>query len=174
MTPDSVGPLSRPVLVARLPAAGLMVEIRATPEECAALAADFNLAEVKSVEGRFRVTGKAERVHVAGHITAEIVQICVVTLEPFESRLDEDVVADFEEPSPAKRAADARADVDLSTEAPDEIVDGRIDVGALAAEFLALGLDPYPRKPGVDFSYEGEDRGDNPFARLAELKRDTK
>ena len=27
----------------------------------------------------------------------------------------------------------------------------QIDLGALAAEFLALGLDPYPRKPGVAF-----------------------
>ncbi len=32
---------------------------------------------------------------------------------------------------------------------PDPIIDGKIDLGALAAEFFALGLDPYPRKPGV-------------------------
>jgi hypothetical protein len=36
-------------------------------------------------------------------------------------------------------------------EEPDPIVDGKIDLGALAAEFMILGLDPYPRKPGVDF-----------------------
>jgi hypothetical protein len=34
---------------------------------------------------------------------------------------------------------------------PDPIIDGTIDVGALVAEFLALGLDPYPKKPGVEF-----------------------
>ena len=34
-------------------------------------------------------------------------------------------------------------------DAPDPIVDGKIDLGALAAEFMILGLDPYPRKPGV-------------------------
>jgi uncharacterized metal-binding protein YceD (DUF177 family) len=171
MTPDSVGPLSRPVVVARMPSQGIEVDIRATPEECAALAADFKLPEVKSLEARFRLTGKPERVHVTGHITADIVQVCVVTLDPFESRLDEDVEVDFEEPRPDERA-DPRADIDLAEEGPDEIVDGRIDVGALAAEFVALGLDPYPRKPGVDFSYEEQDPGDNPFARLAELKSD--
>ena len=39
-------------------------------------------------------------------------------------------------------------------EPPDEIVNGKIDLGAVAAEFLALGLDPYPRKPGVDFDFK--------------------
>ena len=34
---------------------------------------------------------------------------------------------------------------------PDPIVGGRIDFGVLTAEFLALGLDPYPRKPGMAF-----------------------
>jgi uncharacterized metal-binding protein YceD (DUF177 family) len=171
MTPDSVGPLSRPVIVARLPPGGMEVDLRATTEECAALAADLKLPEVKSLEARFRLTGKPERVHVAGRITAEIVQICVVTLDPFDSRLDEEVEVDFEEPRPDERA-DPRADLDLAQDGPDEIVDGRIDIGALAAEFLALGLDPYPRKPGVDFSYEERDPGENPFARLAALKTD--
>lgn len=170
MTPDSVGPLSRPVLAARLPPEGLEVEVRATPEERAALAADFKLTEVRSLEARFRLAGSPERVHVVGRVTADIVQICVVTLEPFESRLQEDVEVDFEEPRGDAR--DPGADIDLAQEGPDEIVDGRIDVGALAAEFMALGLDPYPRKPGVDFKYEERDPGDNPFAKLAALKRD--
>jgi hypothetical protein len=57
-------------------------------------------------------------------------------------------------------------------EPPDEIVNGHIDLGALTAEFLALGLDPYPRKPGVDFDYKGDDKPDSPFAALAKLKRE--
>ena len=32
---------------------------------------------------------------------------------------------------------------------PDPIIHDQIDLGALAAEFLALNLDLYPRKPGV-------------------------
>ena len=34
---------------------------------------------------------------------------------------------------------------------------GRIDLGAIVAEHLALGLDPYPRTPGVDFPGHIED-----------------
>jgi hypothetical protein len=53
---------------------------------------------------------------------------------------------------------------------PDPIVNGQIDLGALAAEFLALNLDLYPRKPGVMF--EAANAGaeasaiDSPFAVL--------
>ena len=55
---------------------------------------------------------------------------------------------------------------------PDPIVDGKIDLGALAAEFLALGLDPYPRKPGVAFDPPEPQGGrDSPFAALAEPKK---
>jgi hypothetical protein len=56
---------------------------------------------------------------------------------------------------------------------PDPIIGGRIDLGALAAEFLSLGLDPYPRKPGVDFEApEGDAPGEeSPFAALGKLRR---
>ena len=40
---------------------------------------------------------------------------------------------------------------------PDPVIDGKIDLGALAAEFFALGLDPYPRKPGVEFVAPAEE-----------------
>jgi hypothetical protein len=54
---------------------------------------------------------------------------------------------------------------------PEPLVDGKIDLGALATEFLILGLDPYPRKPGAVFDPPPEERsGDGPFAGLAKLK----
>ena len=50
---------------------------------------------------------------------------------------------------------------------PDPIIDGKIDLGALAAEFFALGLDPYPRKPGVSFeSPEEAEATVSPFSAL--------
>jgi len=51
---------------------------------------------------------------------------------------------------------------------PDPVIDGKIDLGALATEFFALGLDPYPRKPGVEFVAPAESAPpDSPFAALA-------
>ena len=52
---------------------------------------------------------------------------------------------------------------------PDPVIDGKIDLGALAQEFFALGLDPYPRKPGVAFEQGAESApADSPFSALAE------
>jgi uncharacterized metal-binding protein YceD (DUF177 family) len=107
--------------------------------------------------------------------------MCVVTLEPFESEVSEDIEAMFASPAEAEKAAkryaarpeDQDPPPDLE-EPPDPIVDGRIDLGALAVEFFVLGLDPYPRKPGVEFADEiapAEDTKDeSPFAALAKLK----
>lgn len=172
ISPESVGPLSRPVLVARLPPEGLEVEVQANPDELVSLAADFGLPELRSLHGSFRLSGRGDHVHVVGRVRADLVQICVVTLDPFESQIEEDVEVDFAEPDPSLQKIEPELEIDLAQEGPDEIVDGRIDLGALTAEFLALGLDPYPRKPGVDFKFDEGDGEASPFAKLAALKRD--
>ena len=52
-------------------------------------------------------------------------------------------------------------------DAPDPLIDGKIDIGALATEFVALGLDPYPRKPGVTFEPPSDGPGSvKPFSVL--------
>ena len=49
---------------------------------------------------------------------------------------------------------------------------GVVDLGALATEFLILGLDPYPRKPGAVFqSPEETAAGEGPFSALAALQK---
>ena len=55
---------------------------------------------------------------------------------------------------------------------PEPLVDGMIDLGALATEFLILGIDPYPRKPGIVFEAPMRRRQSaQPFAALAALKK---
>jgi len=44
-----------------------------------------------------------------------------------------------------------RGNVCVAQDPPDPIINGQIDLGALAAEFLVLNLDLYPRKPGATF-----------------------
>ena len=166
---ESVGPLSRPVDVANVPPHGASVRVLATEEECAALAKDFKLPAIRSLTGEYRLTGSAKGVHVGGTVTADITQVCVVTLDEFDSTVTEAVEVDFAEslgmpPEPPTEMHEY--------EPPDEILNGHIDLGALTAEFLALGLDPYPRKPGVDFDFQGDEKKDSPFAALGQLKRD--
>lgn len=155
--------LSRPIRVDDLPPEGLEVSLEATPEEREALARDFKLPAIHALTGAFRLSGTRSRVHVSGRIKAVVEQICVVTLDPFASDIEENVEVEF--------AAPGAAALYHGEEPPDEIVNGAVDLGALTAEFLALGLDPYPRKPGVDFTFEGaDDRPESPFAALSKLK----
>ena len=169
MTPETVGPLSRPFDVKNIPPRGQAAHIKATAEECAALAQDFGLPGIQALAADFQLTTTAKGVHIAGTVRASITQICVVTLEPFDSDIEEEVEVDFAEPSgmPAEPPTEIH-----EYEPPDEIVNGQLDLGALAAEFLALGLDPYPRKPGVDFDFrDPADEKDSPFAALNTLKK---
>jgi uncharacterized metal-binding protein YceD (DUF177 family) len=170
MTPETVGPLSRLVDVMRVPPRGQDVHVEATAEECAALARDFGLQAIQSLSGDYHLKTSAKGINVTGVVKASITQICVTTLEPFDSTMEEEVEVDFAEPSgmPAEPPTDIN-----EYEPPDEIVNGQIDLGALTAEFLALGLDPYPRKPGVDFDYrDPSDQKDSPFAALNKLRED--
>ena len=109
----------------------------------------------------------------------------MVTLEPFDAEVDEPFEAQFA-PEAEAAAAHARAMAEIEAaqdkaaalaaqpDPPEPIVGGRIDIGALASEFLALGLDPYPRKPDAQFDPVIEDAGDkpSPFAALAGLKKE--
>ena len=168
MTPETVGPVSRPVDVVNLSPQGLQVHFEATAEECAVLARDFNLPAIRKLAADYRITCSDKGVHVEGKLTAAITQNCVITLEPFDSVVEEEVAVDFAETQglPEESPADMH-----EIEPPDEIVNGQIDLGALTAEFLALGLDPYPRKPDADFQFDGGgDRADSPFAALGKLK----
>jgi hypothetical protein len=171
-------PFSRWVKVDALPADGLTQTVEASSDERAALAALSGLAAIASLKANFTVRrGGRGGARVTGEVHADVTQVCVVSLEPFAAIVDEPVDVRFapaEAAEAARRVKDDEAEtVEIGGEdPPDPIVDGKIDLGALAAEFFALGLDPYPRKPGIAFDPpEPDDREDSPFAALAEPKK---
>ncbi|MGA2045899.1 MAG: DUF177 domain-containing protein [Roseiarcus sp.] len=157
-------PFSRAVRVETIPEGGLERAIEASEAECLALARLNDLQAVKRLRARFtlRRSGRGA-FRVQGEVHAEVTQTCVVSLEPLEVVLDEPVDVRFAAPAataPVRRGAPIVAPepsvLALGDEDhPDPIVDGKIDLGALAAEFMILGLDPYPRKPGAEFEPRG-------------------
>ncbi|SFG90596.1 YceD family protein [Methylobacterium gossipiicola] len=167
MTGDrTVHPLSRSIRVDRMARAQGDFTVTATAEECAALAADFGIPAIRDLVGRFQVAGSLENLKVTGTVEALVTQVCIVSLDPFEAPVSEPVevlYTDGEIPT----GHDAE-----DVEVPDPIVNGRIDFGILTAEFLAMGLDPYPRKPGVTFEGAEADPDDAPFAGLRVLQGD--
>lgn len=138
-------PLARWVNVERLPQGRGGVTVEASPAECAALAADFGIPGIRDLVGRFAIEGATSRLTVTGTVEALVTQVCTVSLEPFEAPVREPVEVVFTDTD--RLAGTDAEDADI----PDPLVGGRIDFGALTAEFLALGLDPYPRKPGIAF-----------------------
>jgi len=173
-------PFSRPLRVDALPGKGATQSIEADADERTALAKLNHLPAIASLSATFKLSRSGrDSVRVTGAVRAEVTQVCVVTLEPFPASVDEPVDILFEPPAkdPKQRGgAEKEEDLDLTAaDPPDVIVDGVIDLGVLAAEFLALGLDPYPRKPGVAFAAPARaDDTPSPFAALAELKQKAK
>jgi uncharacterized metal-binding protein YceD (DUF177 family) len=166
---------SRRLAVESLPDAGLSLKIAANASERESLAKLNDLVAIENLEADFTVKPKdGSKIGVTGTFRAQVIQTCVVSLEPFESEIEAEIEVDFASDEAAAQAlAEDRPDHE-QPEAPDPIIDGMIDLGALTAEFLVLSLDPYPRRPGVRF--ESQDIGGkadapvSPFAALGKLK----
>lgn len=148
----SDSPVSYPVHVARLPKTGLHVKIDANAEERAALATVHALVSVESFKADLDVTTwKKGGVRVVGTVSARIVQSCVTTLAPVAETVEEDISATFV-PEGSKLAVPRKSvegEILLDAEGEDgpEIFTGdTVDVGQLAEEFFALGINPYPRR----------------------------
>jgi uncharacterized metal-binding protein YceD (DUF177 family) len=168
-------PWSVPVAVADIPDSGLHIKIDAPPAARAELAELAAVRDVPRLTAEFDLTRRGAKVHVAGHVNAVVEQTCVVTLEPIENEVKEPVDVVFAPPADgaAKPQAALAAEVDVELpDPPDPLIDGKVDLGAVATEFLVLAIDPYPRKAGAAFAPpKVDDAGAHPFAALAALKK---
>lgn len=183
--PGDSRPFTRLYLAESVREGGDHLVIVADAKEREALAKDLGLPAIANLKADLTLNrrGRAE-IKVAGEVTASLTQTCVVSLEPFDTWLQEEVDCAFA-PEPdargverrlaeaAKRAGAEGLVLSETPDAPEPIVDGLIDLGALTAQFLALGLDPYPRKPGVAFSEPAPQTevAASPFAVLGGLQK---
>ncbi len=174
MNTDTPAPeFPRPFLLERIGPTGFDITLTANAEECAALARRMHLPAIQALRCRFRLHPLHRGLVVAeGQLRASIVQLCVVSLDEFSTELADDFTLHF---VPAG-TEDEDPELDSIDQTP---YNGAIlELGEAAAEQLALGLDPYPRKPGItlaegdaDVASEGPTQIANPFARLADLRR---
>ena len=167
---------------------------------CETLAAYAGLVDV----GRFEVNFDIARsgrfgAKVSGQVRATVTQTCVVSLEPFAAKVEENFEVRFlpaaaSKPSNSKKPPDFDVDFEEQVlqvafdgvDPPEVLHDGKIDLGAIATEYFVLGLDPYPRKPDADLGLVASGikyleigagplpvEANSPFSGLAALK-DTK
>lgn len=157
---------------------GEHVELVADAGVRAAIAGLVGLRELPRLEAAFDVTRRGAGLHVAGTVSATVGQTCVVTLEPLVNEVEETVdllflpqiePVEVAPPDEEEGKAERR---EAKLDAPEPLIDGRIDLGAIATEFLMLGIDPYPRKAGAVFEAPAESEADaGPFAALAKLTK---
>jgi hypothetical protein len=165
-----------------VPETGRHVDLAASESERAAVAQVAGLDGIDRLEATFDLVRRgSDGLHAAGRVSATVRQTCVVSLEPIVNTIDEPIDLNFA-PSrePVVAEADSEDDDDegpvrsrkAAEDAPEPLVNGAADLGAVATEFLMLGVDPYPRKPGVRFEAprSGEDAA-GPFAALEALKK---
>jgi uncharacterized metal-binding protein YceD (DUF177 family) len=172
---DKIGrPWSVPVAVEDIPDTGQHIDIEAPAAVRPAVAALAGIRDLPRLSAAFDLTRLGPGVHVTGRVSARVGQICVVTLEPIESEVEEAVDLKFDPAAanvadkPAKSTRKRKRDDDP----PEPLAGGTVDLGALATEFLILGIDPYPRKAGAQFApLPVEDAGEHPFAVLEVLKK---
>lgn len=183
MTKSEETPFSYPVKVGHVSGNPVDVRLSADGQECAGLARLWDVLAVNGLSAEFQLQRwKRDGVRLKGRVVADVVQACVVTLEPVEEHIDETIEVIFvpEGSKLARIPTGADGEVLLDPDGPDapETFSGdTIDVGKVAAEHAALALDPYPKKPGVAFSGHiestaEEDARPSPFAALKDWKKD--
>jgi uncharacterized metal-binding protein YceD (DUF177 family) len=166
-------PWSVPVGIHEVPVTGRHFALAADTDARAAVAQSAGLHALPRLEAELDVTRHGrDGLRIVGRVSATVGQVCVVTLEPIENELDEQVDVVFV--PDAKRATDEddkTSSLALDEDAPEPLVGCMVDLGAIATEFLTLGIDPYPRKTDAEFATpaSGDDSG-HPFAALAALK----
>jgi hypothetical protein len=169
--PRVPGPWSAPLRIEDVPETGRHVVLVADEPTRRALASVAGLRELSRVEATFDVVRSGhDGLHVTGLVSATVGQTCVVTLEPIESDVTEAMDLVFKPPHVTVAGEEASAKLDTDDIEP--LIDGTIDLGALATEFLVLGIDPYPRKAGAVFqSPPSNEPAGAAFAALAALQR---
>ncbi|MCP4330784.1 MAG: DUF177 domain-containing protein [Alphaproteobacteria bacterium] len=149
--------------------------LRAERRECAAISARLGLEDIRALEADITVrNGPVKDVFlVSGNLRAEVVQECVVTLQP----VDMIVESDFETVYARNGAeVEAMGECGDDTDPPELIIEDRIDLGEEVVQQLACALDPYPRSAGAEVDprwiADAEDSTKSgPFVALEGLRR---
>jgi hypothetical protein len=178
--PAGLDVMPRPFLVDDIREDGKsVIEVEANEVERAALAEAYHLVSLTALKAQLTLAKRGPVIRITGVLKAQLTQTCVVTMEPFESDVEDQIEIEFAPPDYVTEAWERLAQLEASgstedlPEPPDQIMDGKIDLGAVTSEALALALDPYPKKPGAEFEGPADAAPtpeESPFAVLARLK----
>jgi uncharacterized metal-binding protein YceD (DUF177 family) len=171
--------LSFPIDINKIKGGSFIKEIIATEEQCQKLAERFGLIKLGKFIANLNITrlSSSSLVIVEAVFSANVVQRCVITLDPISADIKGSYVCKYSNNSIEESSEPVYFDI-MSEDPPEPIVDGQFDAGIILSEQLGLELDPFPRSRGgsldnlsdfkSDTNYEGS--SDNPFGILKNLK----
>ena len=162
-------PYSEPL---RLHQIGAGLERRLTPdvEACKRIARALDLQALNAFEADIKLVPTVSGWRMEGRVVADAVQTCGLTLEPLPVHVDRKFSVQMVEATEREPDEEGEIDLEMDDDSPDQIEDGRLDLGQYAVEQLALSLDPFPRKPGAVFEQPKEPGEISPFAVLKALQ----
>lgn len=177
MVNEIAAEFTRPVKLSRIGAGTLAQTLRAAAPERETMVRRFGLVGLGRLEANVELRRLAAdgAIEVRGRLDADVVQTCVVTLEPVASTVTGEFALRFV-PRPRDEESEApnAREIDITSEDADtEYVDGdAIDIGEIVAQQMALSLPPYPRREAVEFGDDGAgvaapSTASGPFAILA-------
>jgi len=161
--------LSRPFDLEHLSSDPQTRAFEADAGERAALAARLGVEAVEALSAELTVTGRAGRsAWVKGRVEADLIRLCVVTLEPISEHVEDTFDLAFEANAEAYAPG---AEVEIEADEP-EPLDETFDLGEIATQQVALAMEPYPRAENAPAPLgSGPAEGPaNPFAALEALK----
>jgi hypothetical protein len=169
-------PIERIYDLAKLSEAGDEVQIRASADDLTRLAEWAGVDRVECFEGKVSLRKLSPtRFGYEAVLSADVVQSCVVTLEPVKSHIARSFVRVLHYSSGRPMRDEGQLTLAAGEdEAPDEIASTRFDLAEPLLEEFSLAIDPYPRVPGVAFEppEAAASPAENPFAVLKRLKQE--
>lgn len=153
---------------------GELIELRADPAECSAIADRLGLVAVERLAAHATLEREGGRIRATGRIAAALTQSCVVSNEPVPAMIDEPFDMLFV-PEPQPTAPEEEIELGESDLDVTFYEGGAIDLGTAIADTLALSLDPYPRSAGAAAVLKEagvlSEEQPGPFAALAQLRQ---
>jgi len=151
--------------------------IRATPEECRALARRFGLVSVGQLDATVSLIADGAVVNATGRMNAAWVQACAVSAEDLPMTAQVALAFRF---VPETQAHAPDEEVELSDAELDEIgyAGTSFDLGEAVAQSMALEIDPFATGPEAARARAAagiiDETASGAFAALAGLKLDKK
>jgi uncharacterized metal-binding protein YceD (DUF177 family) len=172
---DQSSPFTHPFELARLSERGVELSVSPNADERARIAAWLGALEVPRLDATIRLARLDDDIYrYEAEFTAEVVQACVVTLDPVPSQYTGSATRRYRVMAKAPRRPSRGVEIDVGNDEdePEILSSSLLDVAAPVLEELSLLLDPYPRAPGVTFEAPKDEpeAKDSPFAVLAKLK----